>query len=197
MSGHEEIKEALPGYMKNSLPIHTERVVEAHMAMCDDCRNELSLIALLYVDEVPDPGDAFWDTLPRKIVQERPLTERRGFMDYARALRILRPLHITAVAAVLLLAFFLSPNYRQKPAMPDTDYSYAYSGDPLTVLSLDYPTLTESDIPLMTDKDGLEGLMLEAKAYIQDSYYRDLVSLKAKELKSLDEAIDNQFMNGG
>lgn len=196
-SEHEKIKEALPGYLNNSLPLHMERGVETHMTMCDDCRNELSLIALLSTDNVPDPGDSFWNSMPRNIMKELSITKRRSLIELVKSLVFFRPLQISATAAILILVVFLSHNYRQSPAMSDTDYSGAYNIDPLMLLSLYYPTLTESDIPLMTDKDGLEVLAIEAKAYMQDSYYRDLVSLKTKELKNLDAAIDNQFMNGG
>lgn len=200
-SEHEEIKEALPGYLKNSLPQQMEREVEAHMTMCDDCRNELSLIALISVDEAPDPGNSFWNTLPRNIMKELPLNKRRALMDWVKSVVFYRPLQITTAAAVIILAIFLNHSYRQNPARPDIDYSYAYNIDPLMLLSLDYPALTENDIPLVTEKDGLEALTesltIEAKAYMQDSYYRDLASLKTNELRKLDEAIDNKFMNGG
>jgi hypothetical protein len=66
----KEIQELLPAFSGRSLdPTAMERV-EGHLALCAECREELVVLRMLVDDVVPDPGGAFWATMPDRVFQQ-------------------------------------------------------------------------------------------------------------------------------
>ena len=64
----EAVLEWIPGYVDGVLSEDARRQVEAHVAVCTECRRELDLIAGMPVEldvELPDPGRVFDEILAR------------------------------------------------------------------------------------------------------------------------------------
>ncbi len=63
------IKELLPAYREQALDRTEMLMIENHLASCEDCRNELSLLRMMAEEAVPDPGEAFWAAMPGRVYQ--------------------------------------------------------------------------------------------------------------------------------
>lgn len=107
-----DIKELLPSYARQELEPAEAKVVKEHLAGCEDCRSELALLKMMAMDEVPDPGPAFWAEMPGRI--ERELRQQTKKKD--RSLRDLLAGHLVppwswapaAAAALVVLATWLA-----------------------------------------------------------------------------------------
>jgi hypothetical protein len=64
------IKEMLPAYREQGLDQPEQTLVKDHLASCDDCRDELSLLHMMAEEAVPDPGEAVWAAMPGRIYRE-------------------------------------------------------------------------------------------------------------------------------
>ena len=66
----QHIREQLPSYLEGKLEHGKTALVELHLARCADCAEELTLLRLLANDPSPDPGEAFWASLPDRVYRE-------------------------------------------------------------------------------------------------------------------------------
>jgi len=64
------IRELLPAFLEGSLDAGGTALVRGHLARCSDCSEELDLLGLMAGDQVPDPGEAFWASLPDRVYRE-------------------------------------------------------------------------------------------------------------------------------
>ena len=69
MCNDKTIKELLPAYREEALDRAEKLKVVSHLASCDDCRIELSLLHMMVEETVPDPGEAFWAAMPDRVFQ--------------------------------------------------------------------------------------------------------------------------------
>lgn len=75
----QTIREQLPLYVEETLERDKAIRVEQHLARCADCAEELNLLRLLADEQTPDPGDAFWLSLPDRVYREvRQLNRERS-----------------------------------------------------------------------------------------------------------------------
>ena len=77
------IKDLLPVYLDQGLD-RTETVrVEDHLGTCEDCSTELSLLRMMSEEPVPDPGEAFWASMPGRVSREveESRNAKRGTFD--------------------------------------------------------------------------------------------------------------------
>lgn len=107
----KNIKDILPAYRDEALDKEEQLQVEQHLHSCADCRRELALLRLMSEDSVPDPGAAFWSTMPARIfraVQDKQ--NKKQLFDFVRFRGLLVRYRLTAVAAtvgiVVILAWF-------------------------------------------------------------------------------------------
>lgn len=181
-SDHEGIKELLPEYLRGSLSGEVKEEVEFHVKDCHDCRDEMAFLTEAASVDVPDPGDLFWNTLPRKvklIVQEK----KPGF-----SLKFLfGGLPVAAVAALLLLVLTYSPVNRKY--LPARDFFFK---DPLTASVRDYSDITEKDIPQLTAQLTDEEIYLPHENFMGHSHYREFASLSSREMEDLYEALEKE-----
>lgn len=78
---NKNIQELLPVYLSHELDREKTEQVENHLAGCSDCAMELLLLRSLAEEEVPDPGEAFWNSMPDRVYQavQRERTNKRHF----------------------------------------------------------------------------------------------------------------------
>ena len=81
MCNDTTIKELLPAYREQAPDQTGNLLVENHLASCDDCRTELSLLRMMAEETVPDPGEAFWNAMPDRIYQavQKPQPKKKIF----------------------------------------------------------------------------------------------------------------------
>ena len=81
MCNDKTIKELLPAYREQALDRTGNLLVENHLASCDECRTELSLLRMMAEETVPDPGEAFWNAMPDRIYQavQKPQPKKKIF----------------------------------------------------------------------------------------------------------------------
>src|SRR5512137_855863 len=106
MCTNNDIQELLPSYREQALGPEDQARIERHLADCADCRSELELLGILAAEPVPDPGEAFWASLPgklhRQVLKER--ARSRSWWDLRVPVSISLPRWAWAAAAVLLMA---------------------------------------------------------------------------------------------
>lgn len=64
---NDNLKLLLPAFLTESLDQVEQVRVQKHLSTCEDCRDELSLLRLLAEETVPDPGEAYWATMPDRV----------------------------------------------------------------------------------------------------------------------------------
>lgn len=185
-SGHEGIKEILPEYLRDALSKEIKDTIKAHLRSCEECRGELSLMAELLKVDVPDPGDLFWKTLPKKM---RSIAEEERVKRFSIRSLLFRPLPATVTIMVLLLLIFI---FAEKNDIPELDPTFVA---PLTASVLDYDDVTEKDIPVVTEQPV--AYEIYAEDLMEYSYHREFASLSSREMESLYEALGKQQNKGG
>lgn len=112
---HEQVGTLLPDYLNGSLDKDMLKGVTEHLASCKDCSAELALLSEMTELDAPDPGELFWQTLPKRIAAqtERPLPWWKKLFEI-----MMRPVPI-AVMTTLLLAVMLVPFATQYVGMPE------------------------------------------------------------------------------
>jgi len=122
----KNIKEFLPAYREQALDQQELLRIKRHLDSCADCRGELALLRAMSEDDVPNPGEAFWATIPGRVfraVQE----EKTGMRSFnpARLWNLLTTYRLSATAAtmgiLLILAWFTvrQPGKEQVTALSD------------------------------------------------------------------------------
>lgn len=186
---HDEIREMIPEYLRGALSADRRVCFENHLSGCKDCRSELSLITELSKEEVPDPGELYFMTLPQKVkiaVKE----ETKGFSLRALLFRF----SPAAAAIVTLLLLTIALTYIKKKESPEFD---PYFKDPLMIGVLDYSGVTERDIPLGEERIAIDESFVYPENSFGYSYYREFASLSSEEMESLYEALKKEEKSGG
>lgn len=70
MCNDTNMQELLPAYLERTLDPATRTRVEHHLASCEGCRAELTLLSIIADDPVPGPDEAFWTGMPERIYRE-------------------------------------------------------------------------------------------------------------------------------
>jgi hypothetical protein len=187
-SGHEEIMELLPEYLNGSLSGELGKEVRAHLEGCEECRNELSFLRAITESKVPDPGDLFWQSLPRRVRLTLKEKKKERFPSGFLVRRL--PVAATIAVALLLTLFSLYPR-KDKTLVQDPFFS-----DPLTASVSDYSDASEQDIPLIAEEiRGHESYLLPEN-YLELSYHREFASLSFGEMESLYEVLKEGRQSG-
>ncbi len=107
--------EAIGLLVSGEIDGETRAALEVHLRSCSSCAREAArlreAVDLLGVDEVPDPGPAYWASFGRRLRTRITLAERR------RAAARWLPL-AAAAATIVLLAGLAIRAYRPAPALP-------------------------------------------------------------------------------
>jgi hypothetical protein len=194
------IKELLPLYAAEALDEAAAGLVQAHLSSCPDCQSELALLQALASEPVPDPGQAFWDSIPARVfraVQEQKL-ERKG-LDLSWLGAPLRLPRWTWAAASLVVVFLVSwiiviSGVRMD--RDDTDYqdtALLNSADTGGTVSM--TELSGSDLDTLNEWAGQELTQIAREAQsvspntslldLPDDMYEALADMSAPEMDRL------------
>ncbi len=190
MRSHDDIRQMFPDLLDGRLAGPEADEVKEHAQQCAECRDELALLTGLRGIEVPDPGNIFWNTLPKKVLAAgvRPAARRRRIVSWWS---FLGPLPAAAAVAALVLLVSRPVEKTQQP------YQEALFSDPLAVAMMDYSLLTDKDIPLIDAEIAPEELAGVSEDMVEEGYHRELVSLNYAEVELLDEALQDEQQKGG
>ncbi len=204
------IKELLPAYAEDALDGLEKQQVETHVASCDDCRRELSLLLTLAAEPVPDPGEAFWAQMPARVEREVRAQQSAGKrFDFSRLLNSLilpRWAWATAgLAAVLLLVWVAIGPFTRGEAPPlheVYDAGYASVHDPvLTHPSTEMSDLSEPQLDTVNAwaRQELTMMASESEAVMPNAdrdVYEELSDLNGPEIDKLSSILNDYSEEG-
>jgi anti-sigma factor RsiW len=125
MCNDKTIKELLPAYLDQAHDQAENLMIKSHLASCDECRTELSLLRLMAEEPVPDPGEAFWAAMPDRVYQavQTRQTNKKTF-DLAWFFdRMALPRWIWAastVGIVLIVSWLIITPLQKRTEMPQS-----------------------------------------------------------------------------
>jgi hypothetical protein len=147
----ETIKDSLPAYQQKMLDQAEQERVRKHLEGCEDCRTELSLLRMMSEEPVPDPGGAFWATMPDRVF--RGVTEaknaKRGPFDLSwlwRRLLLPRWAWAAAAVGIVLMVSWLALRTPQKAPEPSLSQSTDFSEEIMFAVSPDSDTIQLSEL---------------------------------------------------
>jgi hypothetical protein len=175
-----------------SLPEADQDEVKQHIALCRVCQEEYEVLLSLKNTAIPDPGEAFWSSLPSEVVREGKSQSRQKWLGW-------NPLHLwawwsglgravqggLAVAAVALAIFILLVPGSTPVIDKTLDTAKVGLSDPVFYIGSDTGLITVSEVDLV--KAG-QALQLAMDSTVYDELFKDDgVSIKAIDLQNMDK----------
>jgi hypothetical protein len=200
------IKELLPGYREQALDQTEILMIENHLASCEDCRSELSLLRMMTEESVPDPGETFWAAMPGRVYQavQRRKAETRTFglawlVDHMTLPR--RAWASAIVGTVLLISWLIIRPVQKEPEMPPLQGSeFAEDIIPselVNVAELDHDELATIDTWAGAELASIVHETEQVLGNGQDSeVYEELPELNKPEAEQLIQKIDQRMKEG-
>lgn len=206
MCTDKTVKELLPAYIEQGLDQADALRVGNHLASCDDCRSELSLLSMMTEETVPDPGEAFWAAMPDRVSRavQKHQTKKKIFdlswlldrMDFPRWTWA-----AATVGTVLIISWFLVMPLQNKMGMPQSQvYELAdatMTDDSVSIAELDQDELSTIDTWAGSE---LASIALEARQVLGNGentdLYETLDDLRATEAEQLLIMLDQRRQEG-
>lgn len=123
MCDDKNIKELFPAYLAQQLPDAEKDRVVKHLASCEDCGTEVTVLRMMAEEVVPDPGAAYWAAMPDRIyraVQAHKANKRSFDLSWFADRLVLPRWAIAAAIAgmVLVASWFIVQPPRKGPEAP-------------------------------------------------------------------------------
>jgi len=202
---NKTIKELLPLYEEGKLGEEELALVEEHIRICEDCRDEMALLRMMTSEPVPDPGDAFWAAMPERIYREVQQQRSPAGITLGQALEGFLKLLLqrrvwaaaSAFAVVLLVSWLVVGPLRQQqavPPIPGDEYAYddtTGQDAALAAPALDVAELTPAELEAAATWAGkeLSAMAIEAETtqgtMSENDLYEELSELNSRELDRL------------
>lgn len=184
---HDKTQELLPEYINGTLAPGLQEQVEAHCAACRECAEDRALLRDMLAIEVPDPGDLFWQTLPKKVAAS--VEPHRTWWQRLSAV-VLRPAPMLALAASAVIAVVL--------ALPQTDGQRPDTSTIAAVEQIDIPRETVQDVVVAArEEENAFGSPIEPDDSLVPGYQNAIASLNAEELDELLDILKQDPSTGG
>ena len=200
------IKELLPAYREQTLDQTEILMIENHLASCEDCRNELSLLRLMTEETVPDPGETFWSAMPGRVYQsvQTRKAERRtfGLAWLVDRMTLPRRTWVSAiVGTVLLISWFIIRPVQEEPKMPPLQGSEfaeeIMPAEQVNVGELDRDELATIDTWAGTELASIAHETEQVLGNGQDSdVFEEIPELNKREAEQLMQKIDQRMKEG-
>jgi hypothetical protein len=200
------IKELLPAYREQTLDQTEILMIENHLASCEDCRNELSLLRLMTEETVPDPGETFWSAMPGRVYQsvQTRKAERRtfGLAWLVDRMTLPRRTWVSAiVGTVLLISWFIIRPVQKEPKMPPLQGSEfaeeIMPAEQVNVGELDRDELATIDTWAGTELASIAHETEQVLGNGQDSdVFEEIPELNKREAEQLMQKIDQRMKEG-
>ena len=195
MCNDKTIKELLPAYREQALDQTENLLVENHLASCDDCRTELSLLRMMAEETVPDPGEAFWNAMPDRINQavQKPQPKKKIFDLSWLFDRMALPRWAWAAATagtVLIISWLVFTPLQNKPETTQSQGD-EYAGVTVAAGSVSLADLDQDELSTIDSWTGSElgAIAQEAEPVIgtgrDADIYEAFEDLNAREVERL------------
>jgi hypothetical protein len=206
MCKDKAVKELLPLYREQALDQTEILMIENHLASCEDCRNELSLLRLMTEETVPDPGETFWSAMPGRVYQsvQTRKAERRtfGLAWLVDRMTLPRRTWVSAiVGTVLLISWFIIRPVQEEPKMPPLQGSEfaeeIMPAEQVNVGELDRDELATIDTWAGTELASIAHETEQVLGNGQDSdVFEEIPELNKREAEQLMQKIDQRMKEG-
>lgn len=206
MCKDKAVKELLPLYREQALDQTEILMIENHLASCEDCRNELSLLRLMTEETVPDPGETFWSAIPGRVYQsvQTRKAERRtfGLAWLVDRMTLPRRTWVSAiVGTVLLISWFIIRPVQEEPKMPPLQGSEfaeeIMPAEQVNVGELDRDELATIDTWAGTELASIAHETEQVLGNGQDSdVFEEIPELNKREAEQLMQKIDRRMKEG-
>jgi len=206
MCKDKAVKELLPLYREQALDQTEIIMIENHLASCEDCRNELSLLRLMTEETVPDPGETFWSAMPGRVYQsvQTRKAERRtfGLAWLVDRMTLPRRTWVSAiVGTVLLISWFIIRPVQEEPKMPPLQGSEfaeeIMPAEQVNVGELDRDELATIDTWAGTELASIAHETEQVLGNGQDSdVFEEIPELNKREAEQLMQKIDQRMKEG-
>lgn len=199
------IKMLLPAYLEEALDQGDLKLVKDHLAACEDCRAELTLLRQMVEKPVPDPGGAFWQTMPERVfraVQEEKKKQEQSAASWPWS-RMLPPRWAWTTATIGLVAavswFLVRPaEQRTDIARPGVAGNAAPYDDPLQTEPISVAELSTVELGAATHwaQNELvpmrEAVTQDAPEDTQKDFNDDLMELSPRDLDRVLELLNKK-----
>jgi len=208
MCDDKTIKESLPAYREQALDRTENLLIESHLASCDECRTELSLLRLMAEETVPDPGEAFWAAMPDRIYQavQNSQPKEKSFNLSWLVDRITLPRWTWAAAAVgtvLIISWLIATPLQKKTDMQQSqgvefaDETMDTDTGSVIISDLDHDELSTIDSWAGSE---LSSIVQEAEpvlVYGRDvNIYEEIEDLNTREVEQLSKMLEQEGREG-
>ncbi len=203
------IKELLPAYVRRELSGEDQPLAEKHLAVCEDCRRETSVLRMMAAEPVPDPGDAFWAQMPGRVFQavQHQKTESPQHNLHGLLQSLILPRwawSVATVAVVLLVSWLAIRAPRQSPEPPlsqgdelSDEFTFSDPSGAVHVSELDHDAV---DAVAMWAGKELASIAQEAGPVAingaETDVYDELVELDREEIERLSTMITQSEREG-
>jgi len=199
MCNDKTIKELLPAYLKQVLDPAEKLKVVGHLASCDDCRTELSLLSMMAEETVPDPGEAFWAAMPDRVYQavQKRQTKKKTFGLAWLLDRMALPRWTwtaATVGTVLIISWFLVTPLQNKREMPQSQ-GYESADETAATGSVSVADLDHDELSTIDTWAGgeLASIAQEAEPFLGNGrdadIYEELEALNVREVERLSKIL--------
>lgn len=206
MCKDKTIKELLPAYREQALDQTENLMIENHLASCEDCRIDLSLLRMMAEETVPDPGEAFWAAMPGRVYQavQRRKAEKKTFGLAWLIDRMTLPRRAWASAivgtALLVSWLIIRPAQKESDMTPLQGSEFAeeiISAEQMNVAALDNEELSTIDSWAGAELASIAHESEQVLGNGPDSdVYEELPELNKREAEQLMEMIDQRMKEG-
>jgi len=206
MCTENSIKELLPSYIERTLDQDICNLVDNHLATCEDCGKDLALLTLMMGGPVPDPGEAFWQTMPERMyraVRDQQASTRPSLVPWLMEhLTLPRWTWAAAAAAIVLVTWFVIPPVQRTGSVDGLrEDEYAFE-DILMSGTLNMAELTQSELDLATTWASGEIALIEREAgdvlaiSTETDIVEELAELDTHDLERLSRMIGSLKQEG-
>jgi anti-sigma factor RsiW len=208
----QTIKDLLPVYLEQALDQSEQDRVQKHLEGCEDCRSELSLLRMMSEEPVPDPGEAFWASMPGRVYRgvADSRDKNKGAFDLTWLWgRFILPRWTWAAAAVsivLVLSWVVLRSPQRTPvqslsqndeASVETMAADASDPDTLTLRDLDREDLNTVDTWAGKELASITQDVDQAMVFSPDTdINEELAELNAAEMEQLSTRLTQGIQEG-
>ena len=199
MCKDKTIKELLPAYREQALSQAENIRIENHLASCDDCRAEMSLLHIMAEERVPDPGEAFWAALPDRVFRavKNHQTKKKTFGLAWLLDRMVFPRWTwtaATVGTVLIISWLIITPLQKKSDMPQSQGD-EYPGETVAASSVSVADLDHDELSTIDSWAGSELAFIaqEAEPVLgtgrDADIYEEFEDLNAREVERLSKML--------
>jgi hypothetical protein len=200
MCNDKTIKELLPAYLDQALDQAENLMIGSHLASCDECRTELSLLRLMAEEPVPDPGKAFWAAMPDRVYQavQKRQTDKKtfGLAWFLDQMSLPRWIGAASAVGIVLIVSWLIVTPLQKRAEMPQSHGNEFADEAVATWSVSVADLDQDELSTIDSWAGSElaSMAQEAELVLANGrdadIYEEFEDLNAGEVERISKMLE-------